>query len=105
MRRPPGRSGIAARADVKEIHPLACHQLCLKNRCSYAEDTSMQYRELHPWHVRATEAQRIQQRLRRHIQVGTSVRDIRYIAGADVAVAPTTPTLYAGVVVLDYTTL
>ena len=51
----------------------------------------MQYRELHSWHVSATEAQRIQQRLRRHIQVGTYVRDIRYIAGADIAVAHTTP--------------
>jgi len=39
----------------------------------------MQYRELHPWHVSATEAQRIQQRLRHHIQVGTYVRDIRYM--------------------------
>jgi len=65
----------------------------------------MQYRDLHPWHVSITEAQRIQQRLRRHIQVSTSVRDIRYIAGADIAVAPTTPTVYAGVIVLDYTTL
>src|ERR671937_3286697 len=65
----------------------------------------MQYRELHPWHVSITEAQRIQQRLRRHIQVGTYVRDIRYIAGADIAIVPTTPTVYAGVVVLDYTTL
>ena len=65
----------------------------------------MQYRELHSWHVSATEAQRIQQRLRRHIQVGTYVRDIRYIAGADIAVAYTTPTVYAGVVVLDYTIL
>src|SRR5919205_950781 len=65
----------------------------------------MQYRELHPWHVNITEAQRIQQRLRRHIQVGTYVRDIRYIAGADIAVAPVTSTVYAGVVVLDYATL
>jgi deoxyribonuclease V len=65
----------------------------------------MQYRELHPWHVSATEAQRIQQRLRRHIQVGTYVRDIRYIAGADIAIAPATSTIYAGVVVLDYATL
>ena len=65
----------------------------------------MQYRELHPWHVNVTEAQHIQQRLRRHIQVGTYVRDIRYIAGADISVAHTTPTVYAGVVVLDYTTL
>lgn len=37
----------------------------------------MRYRELHPWHVSATEAQRIQQRLRRYIEVGTYVRDIR----------------------------
>ena len=65
----------------------------------------MQYRELHPWHVSVTEAQRIQQRLRRHIEVDTAVREMRYIAGADIAVAHTTPTVYAGVVVLDYTTL
>jgi deoxyribonuclease V len=65
----------------------------------------MQYRELHPWHVSVTEAQRIQQRLRRHIQVGTYVRDIHHIAGADIAIAPATATIYAGVVVLDYGTL
>jgi deoxyribonuclease V len=65
----------------------------------------MQYRELHPWHVNVAEAQHIQQRLRRHIQVGTYVRDIRYIAGADIAVTPATSTVYAGVVVLDYATL
>ena len=50
-----------------------------------SKDTRMQYRELHPWHVSVTEARRIQERLRRHIQVGTYVRDIRYIAGADIA--------------------
>jgi deoxyribonuclease V len=65
----------------------------------------MQYRELHPWHVSITEAQRIQQRLRRSIQVGAYVHEIHYIAGADIAIVPTTPTVYAGVVVLDYTTL
>ena len=65
----------------------------------------MQYRDLHPWHVSVTEAQHIQQRLRHHIQVGTYVRDIHYIAGADIAVAPATSTVYAGVIVLDYTTL
>jgi deoxyribonuclease V len=65
----------------------------------------MQYRELHPWHVSVTEARQIQQRLRRHIQVGTYVRDIRSIAGADIAIVPTTSTVYAGVVVLDYATL
>ena len=67
------------------------------HRCSIAS--------FHPWHVSGTEAQRIQQRLLRHIQVGTHVRDIRYIAGADIAVAHTTSTVYASVVVLDYTTL
>src|SRR5215813_11949566 len=77
----------------------------VKSRCRYTKDPSMQYRELHPWRVSVTEAQRIQQCLRRHIQVGTYVRDIRYIAGADISVAPTTLTVYAGVVVLDYTTL
>src|SRR5215831_1833074 len=65
----------------------------------------MQYRELHPWHVSITEAQRIQQRLRRSIQVGAYVHEIHYIAGADIAIVPTTPTVYAGVVVLDYATL
>ena len=43
--------------------------------------------------------------MQRHIEVGTSVRALRDIAGADIAVAPATPTLYAGVIVLDYTTL
>src|SRR5215813_12618092 len=65
----------------------------------------MQYREIHPWHVSVTEARRIQQRLRRHIQVGPYVQNLRYIAGADISVAHTTPTVYAGVVVLDYPTL
>ena len=65
----------------------------------------MQYRELHPWHVSVTEAQRIQQRLRRAIQVGTYVQELRYIAGADLSIVPTTNIVYAGVVVLDYTTL
>jgi deoxyribonuclease V len=65
----------------------------------------MQYRELHPWHVSIPEARRIQQRLRPAVQVGTYVQEVRYIAGADISVAHTTPTVYAGVVVLDYTTL
>src|SRR5215468_10138010 len=84
---------------------MGCYQLRLKSQCRYAKDTSMQYRELHPWHVSATEAQHIQQRLRRYTEVGTYVRAIRYIAGADISVAHTTPTVYAGVVILDYTTL
>src|SRR5262245_25401845 len=65
----------------------------------------MQYRELHPWHVSVTEAQHIQQCLRHAIHVGTYTHEIRYIAGADIAIVPTTPAVYAGVVVLDYATL
>ena len=51
----------------------------------------MQYHELHPWHVSVTEAQRIQQHLRHFIQVGTYAHDIRYSAGADIAIVPTHP--------------
>ena len=65
----------------------------------------MQYRELHPWYVSVTEAQRIQQHLRHSIQVGTYAHDIRTSNVADIAIVPTTPAVYAGVVVLDYTTL
>lgn len=65
----------------------------------------MRYRELHPWQVSTTEARRIQQRLRHHVKVGVYVRDIRYIAGADISVARFAPTVYAGVVVLDYANL
>src|SRR5262245_51693676 len=65
----------------------------------------MQYREIHPWHVSVTEAQRIQQCLRRSILLGTYLHVILYIAGAYIAIVPTTTTVYAGVVVLDYTTL
>jgi len=47
----------------------------------------------------------LQRRLRHHIKIGRYVQDIRYIAGADVSVARFAPTVYAGVVVLDYVTL
>jgi deoxyribonuclease V len=65
----------------------------------------MQYRTLHAWNVSAAAARSIQQGLRRQIKIGRYVRDIRYIAGADVSVARFAPTVYAGVVVLDYATL
>src|SRR5919108_4532238 len=65
----------------------------------------MQYRTLHAWNVSAAEARSIQQGLRRQIKIGRYVQDIRYIAGADVSVARFAPTVYAGVVVLDYATL
>jgi deoxyribonuclease V len=47
----------------------------------------------------------MQQGLRRQIKLGSFVQNIRYIAGADVSVARFAPTVYAGVVVLDYATL
>jgi deoxyribonuclease V len=65
----------------------------------------MQYRTLHAWNVSAAAARSIQQGLRHQIQIGRYVRHIRYIAGADVSVARFAPTVYAGVVVLDYVTL
>jgi deoxyribonuclease V len=65
----------------------------------------MQYSTLHAWDVSAAEAHRIQQRLRQHLKIGRFVQDIRYIAGADVSTARDAPTVYAGVVVLDYATL
>jgi deoxyribonuclease V len=65
----------------------------------------MDYRPLHTWDVSAAEARRIQERLRPRLKVGRFVQHIRYIAGADVAVARLAPTVYAGVVVLEYATL
>jgi deoxyribonuclease V len=65
----------------------------------------VKHRTLHPWNVSAAEARAIQTRLRPNIRLGKYVQDIRYIAGADVSMAPHAPTAYAGVVVLDYQTL
>lgn len=65
----------------------------------------MQIRELHPWDVSAAEARRVQERLRHHIKTGRYVQKVHYIAGADVSVSRSTPTIYAGVVVLDYARL
>jgi deoxyribonuclease V len=65
----------------------------------------MHYRTLHAWDVSAAEARRIQQRLRHRLKIGRFVQDIRYIAGADLSTARNAPTVYAGVVVLDYATL
>ncbi|GIX47130.1 MAG: endonuclease V [Candidatus Tectimicrobiota bacterium] len=60
---------------------------------------------LHPWQVTPAEARCLQRRLRHRVRIGRYVQDIRYVAGADVAAARTSPALYAGVVVLDYTSL
>lgn len=65
----------------------------------------MHYHERHAWHVSPAEAHAIQERLRHDIRIGVYVRDIRYIAGADISVARFAPTVYAGVVVLDYASL
>jgi deoxyribonuclease V len=65
----------------------------------------MQYHDLHAWNVSEAEARRIQQRLRHQIKIGPYVQHIRYIAGADVSTERSGPTVYAGVVVLDYPAL
>jgi deoxyribonuclease V len=65
----------------------------------------VKHRTLHAWDVSAAEARAIQERLRSEVRIGEYVQDVRYIAGADVSVAPQAPTVYAGVVVLDYHTL
>jgi deoxyribonuclease V len=65
----------------------------------------MQYHNLHAWKVSETEARRIQQRLRHQVKIGSYVQHIRYIAGADMSTERSGPTVYAGVVVLDYASL
>jgi deoxyribonuclease V len=65
----------------------------------------MQYHERHSWQVSPAEARAIQQHLRQEVKIGIYVKGIRYIAGADVSVARSAPTVYAGVVVLDYDSL
>jgi deoxyribonuclease V len=65
----------------------------------------MYYSTLHAWDVSAAEARRIQQRLRHRLKIGRFVHNIRYVAGADVSTARFAPTVYAGVVVLEYDTL
>lgn len=65
----------------------------------------MRHHDLHAWNVSAAEARRIQQRLRQQVKIGRYVRQIRYIAGADISTERFGPTVYAGVVVLDYASL
>jgi deoxyribonuclease V len=65
----------------------------------------MQYHDLHAWNVSEAEARRIQHRLRHQVKIGSYVQQVRYIAGADVSTDRSAPTVYAGVVVLDYTSL
>jgi deoxyribonuclease V len=65
----------------------------------------MRYQERHPWQVTPAAARRLQQHLRHEVKIGTYVQEIRYIAGADISVARFAPTVYAGVVVLDYASL
>lgn len=60
---------------------------------------------LHKWNVDAGEAVKIQQRLRKKIQIRHFQNDIRYIAGADISFNRYSDIFYAGIVVLDYHTM
>ncbi len=62
----------------------------------------MNARPLHSWQVTTHEAIAIQKRLREQVVTHTTVGDIRYIAGADIATSKDSPKAYAGVVVLSY---
>jgi deoxyinosine 3'endonuclease (endonuclease V) len=53
----------------------------------------MQYHERHSWQVSPAEARAIQQHLRQDVKISTYVKNIRYIAGADVSVARSAPTV------------
>lgn len=57
---------------------------------------------LHKWHVDADEAIKIQQRLRKKIQIRHFQNDIHYIAGADISFNRYSDIFYAGFIVLDY---
>lgn len=65
----------------------------------------MQHHDFHAWNVNAAEARRIQQELRHQVNIGHYVEQIRYIAGADISTERFGPTVYAGVVVLEYASL
>jgi deoxyribonuclease V len=62
----------------------------------------MRARSLHPWNVNSREAIRIQERLRAHISLINSARNVSSVAGADVSYSKRDEDGIAAVVVLSY---
>jgi deoxyribonuclease V len=62
----------------------------------------MRARSLHPWNVNSREAIRIQERLRAHISLINSARNVSSVAGADVSYSKRDEGGIAAVVVLSY---
>jgi len=60
----------------------------------------MKVRKLHPWDVSPAEAIRIQEALRRRLDLGEARRPTETVAGVDVSYDTRTPTVYAAVVVM-----
>jgi len=60
----------------------------------------MRVRELHPWDVSPAEAIRIQEALRRRLDLGEARRPTETVAGVDVSYDTRTPTVYAAVVLM-----
>ena len=60
----------------------------------------MKVRELHPWDVSPAEAIRIQEALRRRLDLGEARRPTETVAGVDVSYDTRTPTVYAAVVLM-----
>jgi deoxyribonuclease V len=60
----------------------------------------MKVRKLHPWDVSPAEAIRIQEALRRRLDLGETRRPTETVAGVDVSYDTRTPTVYAAVVLM-----
>jgi len=60
----------------------------------------MKVRKLHPWDVSPAEAIRIQEALRRRLDLGEARRPTETVAGVDVSYDTRTPTVYAAVVLM-----
>lgn len=60
----------------------------------------MRIRHLHRWNVRPAEAIRIQEKLRRHLEVGAYRGPIETIAGVDVSYDKRSPLVYAAAIVM-----
>jgi deoxyribonuclease V len=65
----------------------------------------MKAQTLHPWQLTTHEAIALQKRLRTQVITENTLGQVRFIAGADIAISQDSAKAYAGVVVLSYPTL